>query len=161
MFCCITNFQNWCRSFPSPASVACRADSAPQPENLGWPRHLLGLAAHLWGPGMPCWDDIQRLILAGDCFCCPSAVLDDRSTHTLSMFTILSIFIKLSIVMAMIMILSKKGQASFHVYAQLQLAHASCLHMHGFNQCDTCMQILLCASVAVKCPGQNNQSINQ
>ena len=96
MFYCITNFPNWCRSFPSPASVACRADSAPQPANLGWPRHFLGLAAHLWGPGVPCWDGVQHPVLAGDCFCRLGAVLDDRSAHILSICTIISMLTILS-----------------------------------------------------------------
>ncbi len=151
------NFPNWCCSFPPPVFVACRANFAPQPENLGWPGHFLGLAAHLWGPGVPCWDDFQCLILAGDCFCCRGVVLDDRSAHILSIRTIISILTILStfnmlstlstfttwstFILFTFTILSILRPGQFHVYAyqmyvHLLLAHASCLH--GFKHCVYC-----------------------
>jgi len=108
--------------------VACRADFAPQPENLGRSWHFLGLAAHLWGPGVPCWDGVQHPVLAGDCFCRPGIVLYDRSGRSLSIFTTLSTFT--------IVFILRSGQ--FHVrghqmHVHLLLAHASCLH--GFKLC--------------------------
>jgi len=169
VFYCVTNFPNWCRSFPSPASVACRADSAPQPANLGWPRHCLGLAAHLWGPGVPCGDGVQHPVLAGDCFCCPGAVLDDRLAHTLSIFTTPSIITTLwtftilrtymvciqYIVLFTLTVLSILRSGQFHVYGHqmhLLVAHASCLHAQLQAPSVLCMQVLLCASVPAKCP---------
>lgn len=58
--------------------VGSGAASAPQSRNLGWTRHILGLVAHIWGPGLLCWDAVKHSFLDCDHICCAGSLLDDR-----------------------------------------------------------------------------------
>ena len=68
-----------CCSNTAAAVVDSRAASAPQSRVLGWTRNLLGLAAHIWVPGLLCWNDIKPLLLDCNGLCCPGSALDDWS----------------------------------------------------------------------------------
>ena len=75
----IFSYYCMCRSGVAAAAVDSRAADAPQPRVLGWTRHILGLAADIWVPGLLCWNDVKPLLLACNSLCCPGSSLDDWS----------------------------------------------------------------------------------